>query len=245
MGFSGIDYELIDILERFRFLPSDEYVSSATVWSIVIGLIAASFIIFTAVTSKKNMALGITAGVMQVLGAVAAQQAAIQYWKCDFFKYEIVYGTSEGELIENLMEKYQEMILEMLPHMLLMYMYLAFMLAAWIVTLVYIIKTIKTEPKAFGIAALVVHIVRYAFVGPMNIFAPIFGITLTDSVHASYDAFVYIVYLIPALLIGALGIMNFIKSLINKNEPVTQQPAEAVFAPEVNTMTPADVSVDD
>ena len=150
MGTTNIDTELIALMDRFRFHPSVDYVKNATILCLIVGFVAAAFIIFTAVTSKQNMSLGITAGVMQIIGAFSIQHASIQFWKADLFAYEIVSG-SESEIYDKMQEATKEMIQEMLPHILLMILFLAITLVSWIITIVYITKTCYQAQSVWNI----------------------------------------------------------------------------------------------
>lgn len=221
MQTSNIDTELLELMDRFRFHPSNEYVKNATILCLVIGCIAAAFIIFTAITSKQHMGLGITAGVMQILGAFSIQQASIQFWKADLFAYKVVTGT-ESEIYDKMQEATKEMIQKMLPHILLMSLFLALTLVSWIITIVYITKAMAIKPKVFGILALVIHIIRFVFVWPMNLYSPLFGEQLTADIQQSYDTFANIAFLLPALLIGVAGIISFVKRLTGANQQVTE-----------------------
>ena len=222
---------------------SDGYVSSSLTSAIIVGIIACALIIFTAIASKKALGLGITAGIFAIIGSVANHFAVVYFHTTTFVITAKFVGSSQGE-VDQMVEDFTETYMtENLPKMLLYSLASALVFAAWVVILIFIMKAMKIKPKAAGltcgIVALLLHIGKFLFIGPVNIFSPILNNTsATEAMQKSQDSLVYAMTLIPLFLVAVAGLVSLIVRCVKKGAPeavaeaaAPVDEAEAVEAP--------------
>ena len=195
---------------------SEEYISSSLTSAIVVGLIACALIIFTAVASKKSLGLGITAGIFAIIGSVANHFSVVYFHSTIFVETIYAEGPAGSDLQGQLNSALADFYAENLPKMIIYMVASALVFAAWVVTLIFIIKALKIKPKAAGltcgIIALLLHIGKLLFVGSVNTFTPILNDTrVTEAMQASQDKLVYAMTLIPLLIVAVAGLVALIK----------------------------------
>ncbi len=153
--FTFDSYDQIEELENTPIELSDAYISSSTQTALIIGIIAGICIIAAAFLMNKNKVIGILAGVFAPIGAICGQKAVISVTTMDMFR--VVTGTSTSELEDKLMDAYMEMFMDMIPYMLFCFVYAA----AWALALVFVIKSLKMQPKALPLVAMILHILVF------------------------------------------------------------------------------------
>ncbi len=188
-----------DFFSNIQIELSEEYITSSTTTAVIVGIIAAVCIIASAFLMKKNRALGIVAGIFEVVGVYCAQKMAHLFMDLELFR--VVTGSNQSEVNDKLADFYADSFKQMLP-----YMFCSFLvLAAWVITLVFIIKSMKVRPKLFPVFALILHIIRYLCVSPIPFVNALFG-EITEDVLRSVDLLNYAAAILPfaLLLIGVI-----------------------------------------
>lgn len=206
---------ILDLLQNMEADFSTGYIIASTVLSIIVGILAAVFIILAATFSKKNIAFGIVAGIFQIFGALGVQKYVHAFLQMDKVTYITVEGMPEdiADKMEQATTNYLETYLtETLPLLGLALIGSFCMFIAWIMGLVFIALSIKGSGKIFAIIALVLHIGRYAFVLPFNIVAPFMGQPINDMSQLVFDFLYYGATLLPFLLVMIGGIVSGIKA---------------------------------
>ncbi len=200
-------FAMIEVITESQIQLSEGYITSSTVLSILVGIIAAAITITTAFLMKKGKVFAIITGVLQILGTFCAQKTAHLFMDLDFIV--TATGGTMDEAMENLGELYLESMVKLIPYMLCNMIFMA----AWIFTLVFIVKTMKLKPRVFPVFALIIHIFRYLFVGPIAGFN-IFHLTdkVTESIQRETDILNYAVILIPLVLVLASAVISFVRS---------------------------------
>ena len=105
---------------------------------------------------------------------------------------------------------------------------------------------LKVKPKVFGIFALILHIVKFLFIAPVNTFTPIItNIAATEAAQKSQDTLVYAMVLIPLVLVAISGLIAMIKraktpvAVAEAAAPVAEAEAPAVEEAPVAEEAPA------
>lgn len=138
--------------------------------AIVIGLIVAAMVICTTVFNKKHRVLAIITAIMQPIGLLASVGQVIAYSMIDFSKlvsygtgstYEDAYSNALDGLLDYLLGDY-------LISLILLSICSMLMFASLIITFIYAIKLTGFSPKAPAIIAIVVCVLRWMFVTPLD-----------------------------------------------------------------------------
>ncbi len=207
MGASDVfsDSYLLDFYDNLQIELSDTYINNSTVLAIIVGILCAGLIIATAFLNKKGRAYAIIAGIMQIAGVYAMQKMAHTFMELELFR--VVTGTSENDVYNKVNDFYMESLIEMIPYVLLSWV----VLAAWVLTLVFIIKSMKLKPKILPVFGLITHIVRYVFILPFPLIQAFFE-PVTEQMQKNTDILNYIFTLIPFVLVFIAGLLTFLKS---------------------------------
>lgn len=191
---------------------TEEYISSSLTFAIVVGLIACALIVFASIASKKSLGLGITAGIFAIIGSIANHFSVVYFHTTTFAVSEKFVGSSLTEADQMASDFLENYMTENLPKMFIYMAASALVLAAWVVTLIFIIKMLKVKPKLLGIFALILHIGKFLFVSPVNTLTPILtNVAATEATQKSQDTLVYATVLIPLVLIAIAGLIAMIK----------------------------------
>lgn len=214
---------------------TEEYISSSLTSAIVVGIIACALIIFTSIASKKALGLGITAGIFAIIGSIANHFSVVYFHTTTFVVTEKFVGSSQTEVDQMASDFVENYMTENLPKMIFYVLASAVVFVAWIVTLIFIIKMLKVKPKVFGIFALILHIVKFLFIAPVNTFTPILtNVAATEAAQKSQDTLVYAMVLIPLVLVAIAGLIAMIKraktpvAVAEAAAPVAEAEAPAV-----------------
>ncbi len=184
---------------------SEEYIASSTKMAIIFGIVIAAFMICTAFFMGKNKGLGIVAGIFQCAGVICAQKMTHIFANLEFFK---TITAENGEQLDSKVFEYLvESLADLLPYSLCSMV----IMAGWIMSLVFIIKSMQQSPKVLPVFALILHIARYLIVSPVPMMNALSG-PITEEVVKNNDMFNYIAVLVPMVLIFIPALIGFIKS---------------------------------
>ena len=206
---------ILDLLQNMEADFSTGYIIASTVLSIIVGILAATFIILAATFSKKNIAFGIVAGIFQIFGALGVQKYVHMFLQMDKVTYITVSGTTDtiGNNMQSAMDSYLENYLtETLPQLGIALIGSFCMFIAWIMGLVFIILSMKNGGKVFSIIALILHIGRYMFALPFNIIAPFMNQPINDMSQLIFDFLYFGATLLPFFLLMIGVIVSGIKA---------------------------------
>ncbi len=195
----GMNRSMMDLFDNMQIALSDAYIQSSTVFAVIVGILTAALIIATSFLVKKNKALGIVAGIAQIAGVFCTQKLAHIFMELELFR--VITGSSQAEVEAEAAEYYLESMIAMIPYFLCSLV----VLASWVISLIYIIKSMKLKPKVFPIFALILHIIRYVCISPIPMINALFG-PVTEEVQKSTDLCNYVCGILPFVLlfIGAL-----------------------------------------
>ena len=200
---------------------SSEYVSSSTRSAIIFGLIGAILIVATAFLANRAKVLGVITAIMHFVGAFGAQKYAHHFISTELIRTVYGYGSSQSEAAANLEAAKSAAAVEMLMDTVPILLYNILFFAAWIITLIFIIRCLGMKGKVFTVFALIIHIVKYLAIPPVNIFGAAIE-RLTEGAQAGVDRLFCIATLIPTILLALAALITFIK--------VKRTPPEIVLA---------------
>ncbi len=180
--------------------------TSAWIW----GILFLGICVFVAIALKKGTTIGIIAGVVNAITIILTPTMIKAFHEMEFFK--TIYGTQDQ--LDDLVEEYYA---EQIPKMIAYYGVTILGLAAFVLALVFIIKSMKCTPKVFPIFALIIQIVRYAFIAPIDSFKMFTGGVTVESQISQANLY-YIFTIIPIVLLVVPAIINLVK----KPAPVAQ-----------------------
>lgn len=184
--------------------------------AVVFGLIAAAMVICTTVFNKKYRVLAIITAIMQPVGLLASVGQVIAYSMIDFSKlvsygtgstYEDAYNNALDGLLEYLLGDY-------LISLILLSICSMLMFASLIITFIYAIKLTGFSPKVPAILAIVVCVLRWLFVAPLDQISTILSVLGIAPMQQSplWTVMYFVIFMIvPALLLGQSLIAKFAK----------------------------------
>ncbi len=207
MGSSSNLFALEDILKNFVAEFSPGYLLMSTILSVVVGILAAIFVILASVFSKNNRVFGIIVGILQIAGAVGVQKYSHVFLQMEKFTVMTATGSNMAEAQAKLQEQMMDYFMGMLGDLIVVMICGALMFAAWITALIYIILSLKNKPKVFAAIALVLHIARYMFIVPFDFVSPFMGGQITDMSQMICDILYYGATLLPFLFLFVGGII--------------------------------------
>ncbi len=212
----------------------EEYSSKLTTMAIIFGLLAVACCVVVAIANKKCRAMGIVAAIFNFLSAILTPSFIKFFHNTPFFKIEYITGSSQAEVDKLVEEFYAEYFAETIPGMILSSVASVMMLLAFVFTLILIIKCMKVfKPKVLGIFALLITILRYLCVGPIDYVKPLLQDGATVEMQMSQASLYFVSVILPLVLIAIGGIIAMAK----KGTPaVVEVAAEAAPAEE----TPAE-----
>ena len=176
--------------------------ATTTVFSVVIGLMAAACIILRTIFTKKKLGFGIACAILCFFGIIGGQ----------------LFANHLAIALHGLLSSSVE-ITSLIGSLIAYLIGMILMMLGWLFSIIFIIKQMKDEPKIFGILALVVALVKYLVIPPYNSFA-ILGGPQTQDDFVGYCIFGLIVNLIPYILLLVGGILNMVKA---KNAPAVEE----------------------
>ena len=232
-----------DMMEKFYLRLSEEYLESSWTAALIIGFLAFGFTLTAAICIKKGRVLGIITAITQLIGVLGARMSVVNFANTKWFVQKTIIGSSSADVQNQMNQFMQDYYGEVIPRMIWLAIGGALMTFSMIMLLVYIVGLMKVRPKVLPILGLVMIIVRFLFVAPINYFGMLMGnttgIELMDAAQASWDKINYVVILIPVILIALQGIIYLFTS--KKKAPETApaaaeatESAEATEAAETN-----------
>lgn len=211
------------MLKNFNLVLTEEYIKSAAIKAIIIGLICAACFALAVVFIKQSRGLGVTAAIMQFLGMFAASKFVVSFSKIDFSKFVVVeYGSSYEDASNKAMDSLMDAYIEAIPAYAGLTIWNLLILASAIFSVIYIAKIMNSGIKALGVSALILTIARFLF-SPVQVFSLFTKGGLSLVAQMKWDGFYTFVYILPALLVAALAIINFVKE---KKNPAPQNEAD-------------------
>ncbi len=217
----------------------EEYSSKLTTMAIIFGLLAVACCVVVAIANKKCRAMGIVAAIFNFLSAILTPSFIKFFHNTPFFKIEYITGSSQAEVDKLVDEFYAEYFAETIPGMILSSVASVMMLLAFVFTLILIIQCMKAfKPKVLGIFALLITILRYLFVGPIDYIKPLLQNGATVETQMSQTVLYFVAITLPLILIAIGGIIAIAKK--GQTPAVIEVAAEEVVAEEA----PADVAAE-
>lgn len=210
-----------------QLVLDESYGTTSLIFMILFSILAMACIILAVAFIKKARPLGVVAAIAQPVGLFAAMKCVTCFSEIDFSSLYITVTSNKSlddamdKLYKQLGENFMEKIL---PDMVTFILWAAVITVATIITLVYACMLIKTKAKALAVVALILLILRWLFLSPVEMITMFLGNPSQD-IQLVWDFVYRVLYLLPALFIGIAGLMNI------KKGAVEAAPAEAVEAP--------------
>ncbi len=204
MSIMGI---LLEMMTESQIELSEGYLSSSTLLSIIIGVVAAALTVTSAFLLKRGKVFAIITGIFQIIGSFCAQKMAHIFMDLDF----VITATGEtaDEAMENLSQLYMDALAGLVPYMFCSMLFMA----SWVLTLVFIIRSMKLKLKVFPILALIIHILHYLGVSPiagLNVLN--LSGEITEEIQVQTDIQNYAVTLIPIVFVFISALVTSSKS---------------------------------
>ena len=192
------------------FPESHSFVLSAL--AILFGILTVICCLIVALSNKSCRAMGIVAAIFNFLNAVLMPAYIKSFHSTPFFKVEYIYGSSQEEVDQLVTEFYANYFAEAIPGMLLVSLVSTLMLLAFIFTLILIVKSMKVlKPKILPVFALILIILRYLFVGPIDYIKPLLQNGATVETQISQTVLYFVAITLPIILIAIGGIVAIAK----------------------------------
>ena len=200
-------------LEAVNLTLDEAYISAAGRTSIILGLLCLACFVLAVVFIKKGRGLGIVASIMQFVGLFAAHKSVVAFSNIDYSNlFVTATGSSYDEAYGNLQEEMMDAYMEFLPQ-LFKYSFWGILVTASVVfSLIYVIKLMKSKGKALAVCALIFVIFRFVL-PPVQIMA-LFNDGSDVALQTTWDLIYRFVYILPAIFVGILALLN-----IKKSEP--------------------------
>ncbi len=221
---------LVEIMKKMQPELSEEYISQGYGRAILIGVIMAALVIFATITTKQAKGLGITAGILQIAGALGAHLWVVYFSRMEMLK-KITAPTQE-QLDQMVSDYYAENI----PKILLYCLGMVLVILAAVMLLIFTLKLMKVRPKILSVFAFILVLLRLVFFAPINTFNLLSQ--ATEATQRSWDIVTIVIAIIPALLVGVVGLV----SLIGKTPAMPEAPA--VTAEESSEATAEEASAE-
>ena len=221
-------YEAKSIIGDISLHLDEAYADGAKTLMIVMSIFAFAFLLFAAIAIKKARPLGIIAAIFQPIGFFSAMKVVLGYAQIDFSCLEMTFTSSYS--MDDAMSKLQQALIEkftdvIFPQMIAILPWAFLMFVTFIITLIYSIMLIKAKGKGLAVTALILIILRYLFVSPIELI----GLLLQSGsakTQSAWDVVFYLACTLPLFLMAIQGIIN----LASKKEPVVEAAVEAPVA---------------
>ncbi len=233
-------YEAYSKIPDISLHLTEDYATGAQKLAMIVAILAFACILFTAIAHKKARPLGIITAIAQPLGIFAAFKYVIAYSEIDFscLSMRTTSNVSMDDAMNKLSEALAERITtEVLPGLLATTPWTLFMLASFILTVIYagnLKKDTTTKGKGLAVTALILSIVKFVVFQPINNFALLLG-NATAETQASWDPTYYIFTMIPLVLLAIKGILALTSRKAVPAAAEAAPVAEPVAAPVVET----------
>ena len=213
-----------------QFEVTDGYKVFSTVFFIVLGCLCAGLVIASMVKLKKSYALSIMAAIALILGTALISFSIITFNGIQLL--HVVTGSSQSEVANAASKIFLETMLKSIPLSLSGFA----MFVGWLLGLIVMIVNRKKLVTGLGIAAIVLHVIRYLTITPYPFVLFVLCGGATEQIQMISDVLYGFAYLLPFILY-ALG--AFLKREKKDAEaPVAETDTEAPAA-ETDTEAPA------
>ena len=220
----------------------EEFSSKLTTTAIVFGLLAVACCIVVAIANKKCRGMGIVAAIFNFFNAILTPAFIKSFHNTEFFKVEYITGSSQAEVDKLVDEFYAEYFAENIPGMIMISLASVMMLLSFVFTLILILKCMKgLKIKLLSIFALIITILRYLFIGPIDYVKPLIAGGATIETQMSQTNLYFVAILLPLVMIAVSGIVTL---ATKKKTPavveVAAEPAPAEAPVEAPVEAPAE-----
>lgn len=212
-------------VENFNLHLSENYIAKSNTATILLGLLCVACFVLAVVFIKKSRGMGIAAAVMQFIGLFAAQRSVIAYSKIDFSEFFVIeYGSTYDEAYGKAMDSLFDAYLAAAPAMLSNYLWSFLMLAAAIISLIYIGGISKAKGKVLAVFAFIFTILRILL--PSVQLFTMFTTGLSQASQQSWDGVYRFIYVFPAVLIGVMALINIKSSVPEAGAPIVVEESD-------------------
>ena len=192
------NFDVIKFFQMIQFEVTDGYKVFSTVFFIVLGCLCAGLVIASMVKFKKSYALSIMAAIALILGT-----ALIPFGIITFNGIQLVHvitGSSQTSLVNALSKIFLDTMLKSIPLSISSFV----MFVGWLLGLIVMIVNLKKMVKGLGIAAIVLHVIRYLVITPYPFVLFVLCGGATEQIQMISDVLYGFAYLLPFILY-ALG----------------------------------------
>ena len=224
----------------------ETYAKSALIGMILFSIVAFAMVLLAAIFIKKARPLGIVAAIAQPVGLFAAMKCVINFAQIDFSSLYVTV-TSTVSLDDAMSKLYEQVgenfMTKVLPNMYIFILWACVITVCTVITLIYAAMLMKGKGKALAVVALILLILRWVFLSPVEMIGMFIGDPSQD-MQVLWDLVYRFLYILPALFIGIAGLMNIKKDAapaVAEAVAEAAAPAEAAEA----TEAPAEESSDD
>ena len=220
----GEGFDIAKFFEMLQFEVTDGYRTFSTVFYILLGCLCAGLVIAAMVKLKKSYALSIIAAVTLIFGTACISLCIVTFNSLELF--QMVSGSNYNDVADAASKVFLETMMKSLP--------LSFggfaMFLGWLFGLIVMILNRKNVVKGLGIAAIVLHIVRYVLITPYPFTLDVIAGGATEQIQMISDFLYGFVYVLP-FIFYALG------AFLKREKNVTEAPA-APATPETTEAKP-------
>ena len=241
---SGKDFDLeqaMEFLKTMELTLSESYQTSSMIWTVVLGILSFSLVLFVALVIKRARVLGILAAVAQPVGLFAARQSVMAYGELQFYTRTnaFIEKMDNGQFTQAQAEAEAKAF--MTPLFTELIFCAVWMLLAIVCTVllgIYMVMLIKVAPRAFGIVGLVLTGIKWAGFLPVNLYGLLLK-SMTEEGQILNDIAYRGLTVLPILLIAILAILvlnqkkkGLIPATETAESPVTEPEETLESAPE-------------
>lgn len=214
-----------------------------TALSIVVGVLALALLVFTAIAVKRARPFGIIAAVLQPLGFLAGAKTLVTYasvpW--ELLDGQVAYSSeSTSDAISKLMEQIKEIFIkDIAPHCAGFFIWSAILAIVSVITVVYFILLLKEKGKGLALSAMILGIIRFLFISPIELTTMYLGLlglgnvlgSLANGLQGLWSVFFTFMMFLPVLLVAVQGLLVLLKNAKEKKAAVVEAVEEAVEDP--------------
>ena len=200
------------------------FAGTLTAISIVVGILALALLVFTAVAVKRARVFGIIAAVLQPLGFLAGAKTLVTYASVPWDKLDgqVAYSSvSTSDAISKLMDQIKEIFIkDIAPHCAGFFIWSAVLAFVSVITVVYSILLLKEKGKGLALSAMILGIIRFAFISPIELTTAYLGLlglsdvmgSLGNGLQGLWSVFFTFMMFLPVLLLAVQGLIVLLKN---------------------------------
>ena len=192
------NFDVIKFLKMIQFEVTDGYRVFSTVFFIVLGCLCAGLVIASMVKLKKSYALSIIAAIALILGTAIIPLGIITFNGIQLV--HVITGSSQTSLDNALSTIFLNTMLKSIPLSISSFV----MCIGWLLGLIVMIVNRNKLVKGLGIAAMVLHVIRYFVIMPYPFVLFVLCGGATEQIQMISDVLYGFAYLLPFILY-ALG----------------------------------------